>query len=306
MYKKEEIIDQILHGDCFDIMAKIPDNFFDMTFSDPPFNLNKNYRSYKDNMSDSDYLDWSLKWIHHMVRITKPAETIFIHHIPKWLIIYGQSLNHIADFRNWISWDTISRVSLDRTLLPFHHGILYYTKKNFINKDYKFYDLRIPYKKCNNCNIFLNDYSAKKEKIHPFGVLLSDIWTDIYRPNYKSSRVDNPHQLPLSLLERLILMVTDEEDIIFDPFMGIGTTAVAARRLGRRFTGIEIDKKYVSIINEKISLIIPSKINNCYVSIDKNKIKTIRDIDSSMLMQYDNIPRKVKSEMEQLIFNIED
>jgi len=304
MYQKTDVVDKVLHGDCLEVMSKFPDNIFDMTFADPPFNLNKKYGSYKDSMSDSDYLAWSLEWIYQMVRITKSAGTIFIHHIPKWLISYGHSLNHIAKFRHWISWDTNS-APLGKTLLPYHYGILYYTKLSFLPKDYKFYDVRIPHKRCKYCKNLSKDYGGKKSKMHPFGALASDVWTDIHRLKHKSMRVDHPCQLPVPLLERLILMVTDEEDMIFDPFMGTGTTAVAARKLGRRFVGAEMDKRYVEIVNEKVQNVNPTKINDCYVSVYLDQIKTIRDNDSEILQKYDNIPCKVKSKMEQPVFNYE-
>jgi site-specific DNA-methyltransferase (adenine-specific) len=305
MYKKIDVVDLVLRGDCLDVMGNIPDNVFDMTFADPPFNLNKKYGSYKDNMSESDYLAWSIEWIYQMVRITKPAGTIFVHHIPKWLILYGHSLNHIAKFRHWISWDT-SSAPLGKTLLPYHYGILYYTKLSFVQRDYKFYDIRIPHKKCMHCKGFVKDYGGKKANMHPFGALASDVWTDIHRIKHKVRRVAHPCQLPVPLLERLILMSTDEGDMIFDPFMGSGTTAIAARRLGRRFVGAEMNRDYVDIINEKLEDIVPTQINDCYVSIYLDQIRTIRDKDSKFLEKYDNIPRKVKSTMEQPIFNVED
>jgi len=75
--------------------------------------------------------------------------------------------------------------------------------------------------------------------MHPYGPLISDVWTDIHRIRHKKRRDEHPCQLPIPLLERLILMTTDEGDIILDPFVGTGTTAIAAKRLGRKYIAID-------------------------------------------------------------------
>lgn len=91
----------------------------------------------------------------------------------------------------------------------------------------------------------------QKEILHPFGPLVSDIWSDIHRIRHNKHRDPHPCQLPVHLLERLILMSTDEGDVVLDPFIGTGTTAVAAARLGRNVIGIDIDPKYVEITQKK-------------------------------------------------------
>ncbi|MEW6042592.1 MAG: site-specific DNA-methyltransferase, partial [Elusimicrobiota bacterium] len=176
---------------------------------------------------------------------------------------------------------------LGKTLLPNHYGILYYVK----SKDYKFYDVRMPYKRCRKCNYVLQDYGGKKAQMHPFGPLISDVWSDIHRIRHKIRRDEHPCQLPVLLLERLLLMSTDEGDIILDPFMGTGTTAIAAKRLNRRFIGIDIDPKYVEIANKKIKDEEPTIINGCYVNIYLDKVMTIRDKDWGMLKNSFIIPK---------------
>lgn len=91
----------ILHGDCLEILRTIPDNSVDMTFADPPFNLNKKYNSYNDRRSLDTYLLWCKQWLAEMVRITKPTGSIFVHNIPKWLTYYASFLNDIADFKHF-------------------------------------------------------------------------------------------------------------------------------------------------------------------------------------------------------------
>ena len=99
----------IIHqGDCLELFRDIPDDSIDVTFADPPFNLNKKYNSVKDRMALKEYIDWCEKWIAEMVRVTKPTGSIFVHNIPKWLTYYADILNGLADFKHWISWDAPS------------------------------------------------------------------------------------------------------------------------------------------------------------------------------------------------------
>jgi site-specific DNA-methyltransferase (adenine-specific) len=268
-------VDKVIEGDAIEVMREIPDNSVDMTFADPPFNLGKRYNNYHDKKRIDEYLEWCRLWLKEMVRITKPTGSIFVHHIPKWLTYFAGFLNEIAYFRHWIVWDAMSS-PLGKTLLPSHYGILWYTKEK---RGFKFYDIRSAHPRCRNCGIVLQDYGGKKNKMHPYGPLISDVWKDIHRIRHKKRRDEHPCQLPIPLLERLILMTTDEGDIVLDPFVGTGTTAIAAKRLGRKYIAIDIDSKYVKIAREKLENVQPTKINNVYVSIYLGKIITIRDKD---------------------------
>ena len=243
-----EFLNQIIHGDCVTVMRQIPDESIDMTFADPPFNLSKRYGKYKDDKETQEYLDWCYVWLDEMVRITKQTGSIFVHNIPKWLPYFAVHLNEIAYFRHWIAWDAMS-TPVGKTLLPAHYGILFYTKAE---KDFKFHDLRRTHERCRECGALLKDYGGKKYLLHPFGTLLSDVWRDIHRIRHQKRRDRHPCQLPEPLLERLIMMATDEGDVVLDPFIGAGTTALTAKRLGRQYIGIDIDEHYVNIAKEKL------------------------------------------------------
>lgn len=268
-------INKIIQGDCLEVMRKIPDNSVDVAFADPPFNLKKKYNSYYDRHDIEKYLSWCKEWLYEMVRITKPTGSIFVHNIPKWLIPFGSYLNEIATFRHWIAWDAMGS-PLGKTLLPNHYGVLYYVKSA---KDYKFYDIRMLHKRCRVCGYILKDYGGKKNLLHKFGPIISDVWTDIHRIRHKKRRDEHPCQLPIHLLERLLLMSSDEGDVILDPFIGTGTTAVAAKKLGSNYIGIDIDSKYAEITNRKLEQIEPTMINGCHVSLFLNNVVTIRDKD---------------------------
>lgn len=279
----DRYINRVLLGDCIRIMRQLPDNSIDMTFADPPFNLKKKYNHYEDSKEKTEYLNWCNLWIDEMVRITKPSGAIFVHNIPRWLTHYAEHLNKTAYFRHWISWDS-GGGPLGKTLLPNHYGILYYTKSKSY-KEFKFYDIRAPHKRCRICKGYIKDYGGKKDQMHPFGMLLSDVWTDIHRIRHKKRRDEHPCQLPIPLLERLILMTTDEGDVVLDPFIGTGTTAVAAKSLGRRYIGIDLDKKYIEIAKRNIKEAIETKVSGKYVSIYLNQIRTMKDVDFKEILK---------------------
>jgi len=287
----DEYINRIILGDCLEVIKNIPDNSIDITFADPPFNLKKKYNGYKDNKEFSAYLVWCKQWIYEMVRITKPTGSIFVHNIPKWLSYYSNFLNEIAYFKHWIAWDAPS-APMGKTLQPSHYGILYYVKDI---KKRKFYEIRYPHKRCRKCGYLLKDYGGKKASLHPFGPLVSDVWTDIHRIKHNKYRDEHPCQLPIHLLERIILMSTDENDIVLDPFVGTGTTVISAKRLGRRFIGIDIDETYVNITKNKLSKESPnSKIGDVWVSFYLDEIATIRNIDWVKLARYFLTPENIK------------
>ena len=287
----EKYLDRIILGDCIEILRAIPSDSIDMCFADPPFNLKKKYNSYKDKLQDEEYLAWSKIWIEELVRVTKPTGSIFIHNIPRWLIYFAAILNEKAYFRHWIAWDAMSN-PVGKTLLPAHYGILFYTKSQ---KNFKFYEIRMPHKRCRVCNSYLKDYGGKKEQMHPFGPLVSDVWTDIHRIRHNVRRDKHPCQLPIHLLERIVLMTTDPGDVVLDPFLGTGTTAIAAKALGRHYIGIEVDPFYKKIAEEKLANVTPSLYKGYYVSFYLGNIQTIRDIDAREMFPSQLTPTEKKA-----------
>lgn len=285
-------LNRILQGDCLELFKNIPDNSVDMTFADPPFNLQKKYTSYKDNLAFQEYLDWCEQWITEMVRVTKPTGSIFLHNIPKWLTFYATYLNKIAHFKHWIAWDAPT-APMGKSLQPAHYGILFYTKEA---KGAKIYELRYPHKRDRKQGFLWKDYGGKKDGLHPFGPLVSDVWTDIHRVKHNSKRDPHPCQLPLHLLDRLILLATDENDVVLDPFSGTGTTAIAAKRLGRQYIGFELDKDYAKISQKKIAFTKSDfKIGDSWVSFYLNDVVTIRNKDWINLEPYFNIPKPIRT-----------
>lgn len=287
----KENINRVIQGDCLKLFKEIPDDSIDITFADPPFNLKKKYNGYKDNKEFNEYLSWCERWINEMVRVTKPTGSIFVHNIPKWLTYYAGLLNESAYFKHWIAWDAPS-APMGKSLQPAHYGILFYTKKP---KGAKFYELRHPHKRDRKLGYLLKDYGGKKGGLHPFGPLVSDVWTDIHRIKHTKNRDVHPCQLPIHLLDRIILMTTDENDIVLDPFLGTGTSAIAAKRLGRSFIGFELDYNYAQIARVKIeNTNRNSKIGDLWVGFYLDDIITIRNKDWEELENYFIIPESRK------------
>ena len=288
----ETYTNQIIQGDCLELFRQIPDNSVDITFADPPFNLKKKYHTTKDSLELEEYLHWCEKWISEMVRVTKETGSIFVHNIPKWLTYYASFLNKLADFRHWISWDAPT-APMGKTLQPAHYGILFYAKDA---KQNKFYEIRYPHKRCRKCNYLHKDYGGKKGLLHPFGPLVPDTWTDIHRIRHNKYRDPHPCQLPIHLLERLILMSTDEGDIVRDPFLGTGTTAIAAKRLGRHYIGFELDQTYAMIARDKVKQQVSnSRVGNIWASVYLDEIVTLRDQDWEALQPEFHSPESPKA-----------
>jgi site-specific DNA-methyltransferase (adenine-specific) len=170
---------------------------------------------------------------------------------------------------------------------------LFYTKSA---SGAKIYELRHPHKRDRKQGYLWKDYGGKKDLLHPFGPLVSDVWTDIHRIKHNGKRDPHPCQLPVHLMDRLILLTTDENDIVLDPFSGTGTTAIAAKRLGRKYIGFELDEKYLEISQRKLQQVEPNfKIDKSWVSFYLQDIVTIRNNDWPELEKYFIIPDSIRA-----------
>lgn len=245
---------KIIHGDNKEILDDLEEDCFQMAFADPQFNLGKKYGKKSDDLTTEDYKQLLREWLPKLVRVVKPSGHIFIHHIPKWLKYIAVVLDEYADFRHWIVWDAFGS---PRTtpLQPNHYGILMYSRDKSQSKYYK---VRQRHDRC-RCGLLKKEYGGKIKRVHPFGPAVSDIWYDISRRKWKVHRDAHPCQLPITLLERLLLITTDEGDAVIDPFLGTGTTAVASKRLGRKCVGIEIKKEFCDITQKNLSCTRESK-----------------------------------------------
>lgn len=235
----ETQLGKLYKGDCLSVAKKIDDDSIDLIFADPPFNLNKLYPSkINDSLKTEKYLHWCQKWLCECIRILKPGGSFFLWNLPRWNSMLSDYLNGKLTFRHWISTDIKYSLPIQSRLYPSHYSLLYYVKgekPNTFNPD------RLPTQTCPKCHADLKDYGGYKDKMNPKGVNLTDIWLDIPPVRHtKYKRRSDANELSIKLLDRIIEMASIEEDIIFDPFGGSGTTYMAAELKNRRWIGCEI------------------------------------------------------------------
>jgi site-specific DNA-methyltransferase (adenine-specific) len=255
---------RVYHADCVAFLERVarlyPEGIFDMVFADPPYNLEKNYAAYADDLAERHYLAWCEHWLAGMARTLKPGGSLFVLNLPRWAMYHAAFLHAHLTFRHWIAWDALSEPR--GRLMPAHYALLYYTKpggKPVFNyrgvgraiKEGDAGDAVTPPDAPQYCLRAgcLRDRKARGDDAR---VELSDVWFDVHRIKHKRDRDAHPCQLPEKLMERLIRLTTRPGDLVFDPFCGAGTTAIAARKLGRDFVVVDLDADYVRLTREKL------------------------------------------------------
>lgn len=253
-------LNKVYQGDCIKFLSRVsalyPDGIFDLAFADPPYNLKKRYDKYEDALAEQHYIDWCNQWLEGMIKTLKPGGSLFVLNLPKWAIHHATYLNRNLEFRHWITWDALSDPR--GKLMPAHYALLYYTKpgasstfnyseqSNYVSGQYV-----SPPDSPQYC---LRASCIKKRKRvgDNIKVGLSDVWFDVHRIKHKRDRDAHPCQLPEKLMERIILLTTNPGGLVFDPFCGAGTTALAATMLDRDFVTIDLDPNYVRITEQKL------------------------------------------------------
>lgn len=241
--------DNIFIGDTIEIMSSWVHHKnirFDLIFADPPYNLEKNYGKLDDALEEQEYIQWCDRWLDLCSQLLKPDGSLYVLNLPKWTYFHATRLNERLFFQHWIAWDALSEPR--GRVMPAHYGLLLYTKHptNFTYNPLP----KIP--KSNQCFrpkcINSRPLTAPKEEI-------SDVWYDVHRIKHKRDRDAHPCQLPIKLLERVIQISSNPGDLVLDPFLGTGTTAIVAKALGRHFIGTDIDNKYREIALAKLEKI---------------------------------------------------
>lgn len=239
----------LYNNDCLEVLKSLPDDCVDLVFADPPFNLGKKYDScINDNLSMSQYLNWTYNWLDECVRILKPGGRIFIYNLPKWCIYIATHLSETLTFWDWIAVEMKFCLPIQNKLYPSHYALISFVKGVKANT---FNNQRIPLQTCRHCGGEIKDYGGYKSKLNPLGINVSDVWTDIYPVRHKNSKHRKYNELSIKLLDRIISMSTNEGDTVFDPFGGSGTTYVVAELLHRQWIGCELGD--CKIIKERLT-----------------------------------------------------
>src|SRR5271157_1429612 len=234
---------KLYEADCLDFLKTIASESVHTFFADPPFNLRKKYgKKGSDSLPDEEYLNWSYSWLDEAVRTLSPGGALFVYNLPKWLMSYGAHLNAnpALRFKHWIAIDKAHSLPIPNRLSPSHYGMLYYvkgTRPRVFDRD----AVRIPIAICRHCGKDIKDYGGHKKYLNPKGLNLSDVWDDIPPVRHRKYKYRAPNELAPLILERIILLSTQPGDLVCDPFIGGGTTAYVAERLGRRWIGGDLN-----------------------------------------------------------------
>ncbi len=228
----------LFHGDCLELLKSMKNNCIDTVFADPPFNIGKDYKNGYDDKSNQDvYLDWCSQWISECSRILKPGGSFFLYATPELNIKFGNILNKYLQFRHWIAMSMKGTFRRGNRLYPAHYSMLYYSK----GEPKTFNNLRTPIPKCRHCGGEIPDYGGHRNKMNPDGVNLMDFWPDTSPNRHKKFKVrEGVNELKSIIPQRAIQISTNENDIVFDPFGGGGSTYQTAQKLNRNWIGVEL------------------------------------------------------------------
>jgi site-specific DNA-methyltransferase (adenine-specific) len=228
----------LYHGDCIQLLQNIEDNSFDCIFADPPFNLNKDYHpGVSDLIPDHEYLEWTRVWLDLCIDKLKEGGAFYIFNIPKWNIEIAKYVSERLTFKNWIAIDLTLSMPIPNKLYPSHYSLLYFIKGD---RAKTFNPPRVPIETCVKCGFEQKDYGGYKMKMNPLGINLRDIWTDIPPVRHSKYKTRDANELSVKLLDRVLDISTEENDLVFDPFGGSGTSYVVAELKKRQWLGVEL------------------------------------------------------------------
>ena len=252
----EDLHDRLICQDIHEVLPNLPDQSVDLLFADPPYNLTKSFNDRKFRKTSIDeYSEWLDSWISKTVRILKPTASIYLcgdwrssaaihrvgekYFIPQNRITWEREKGRGAK-SNWkncaedIWFFTVSDdfyFNVDAVMLK-RQVIAPYTDRNGDPKDWS------------------ETENGRFRLTHP-----SNIWTDLTVPYWSMpENTDHPTQKPEKLLAKIILASSRPSDLVFDPFNGSGTTSVVAKKLGRRYLGVEIDESYSCLAQKRLNL----------------------------------------------------
>ncbi len=252
----KNFIGKIIHGDCIEEMKNIPDNSIDLIFADPPYYLQlpKGKRLKRADGSEvipvddewdkfesyEEYDAFTEKWLKECQRILKPTGTMWVIGMYHNIFRVGTIMQNLGIwFLNdviWIKTDPLPNFN-GRRFTNAHETLIWAVK----NKNSKNYTFNYEFMKK------MNGGRQMKDTDWVFGLCKGK-----ERLKDENGIKAHPTQKPLKLVQQVLLASSNKGDIVFDPFMGTGTTAVVAEALGRKWFGIERDKKYVKLAEKRI------------------------------------------------------
>lgn len=258
--------DDVWTGDSLELLAKVPAGSVDLAFADPPFNIGYQYDKYHDSRTAADYLAWTEKWLAAVKRTLKPTGSMFVAIGDEYAAEHKVRLDALGlTLRNWIVWHYTFGVSCTRKFNRSHAHIFYYVADP---KQYTFNADAVRVKSARQT-------AYADRRANPLGKLPDDTWylrpqeaDDHFSPESDTwavsrvcgtfrERTDHPCQMPEAVLERIVRVASNPGDVVIDPFAGSGTTLAVAKRLRRRFLGIELSAAYAEAVRERLKAVTP-------------------------------------------------
>lgn len=251
-----EVINKTIHQDALKAIDLLPDKCVDLMVVDPPYNLTKNFGTTTFKETDlKSYKKWFDKWLKKTVRILKDNASIYICSDWKTSIAIPEIAGKYFILQNRISWEREKGRGAQNNWKNCLEDIWFFT----MGKEYTFNleavkiqkEVIAPYRDNNGApKDWVQDGEKRYRLTHP-----SNIWTDISIPFWSMpENTPHPTQKPEKLIAKLILASSNPGDVVFDPFLGSGTTSVTAKKLGRRFIGIEREKEYAALSERRLEL----------------------------------------------------
>lgn len=252
----ENILDKTIFQDMFKVLPFLPDKCVDLMVVDPPYNLTKEFgKSTFKEMNLKEYKKWLDKWLALTVRILKDNASIYICADWKTSIAIPEIAAKYFILQNRISWEREKGRGALNNWKNCLEDIWFFTK----SKEYKFNIEAVkvqkpviaPYRDAEGKpKDWVENEGSRYRLTHP-----SNIWTDISIPFWSMpENTPHPTQKPEKLIAKLILASSNEGDVVFDPFLGSGTTSVTAKKLGRHYIGIEREKEYAALAEKRLEL----------------------------------------------------
>lgn len=252
----ETIRDTILNQDFFEVAALLPKGFVDLLILDPPYNLNKTFASATfRKKSISQYAEWFEKIVVGVLPMLKRTASVYV--CSEW---YSSTAVHLVldkhlKVRSRITWEREKGRGAGKSWKNVSEDIWFATvcdQYTFNMADVKLKrKVLAPYTDAAGVPKDWQDTSDGQFRLtHP-----SNLWNDITVPFWSMpENTDHPTQKSEKLFAKLILASTNKQDVVFDPFMGVGGSIVTAKKLNRSFLGVEIDREYCLFAAKRLRL----------------------------------------------------
>lgn len=236
-------------------MRPIQDNTFKLIVTSPPYNLGK---SYEDKSCIESYLAIQERVIDECIRLLHPNGSIcwqtgnYVDNgeiVPLDILLYPIFRKHNLKLRNRIIWHFGHGLHCKKRLSGRYETINWWTKGD--DYTWNLDPIRVPSKYPNKK--YFRGPRAGQLSCNPKGKNPSDVWAFPNVKNNHPEKTIHPCQFPVELVERLVLSMTDEGDAVFDPYMGVGSSVVAALKHDRKGYGCDIVDEYVDIAQQRIA-----------------------------------------------------